>query len=386
MKGNKQDSRRRRLIVFCHGVRKRTLAESGGREALAEHFDCIIDTSAFMKPWEAAQPYTDWVRGTEILGFEAMSAFEEFIQDQDFGYALFVGLERSLERVPVVRSVQQSGASWGILFNRGDLRDLFDGRQYCHSSRRSGGMRTRLSRFQSRWSARGLTPLHLFTHEPSGVDFSDFPKARERVLVNHRDYDALAASRSVISQEVPAGIVFIDQALPHVYRDGPENTKFARHYDEARAQRYYEAVIDYLRAMSELHGMLVTVCLHPNSPTDQASPFAGQFEITKFDTVSAVSSSMIVVTHMSSTTGLCHVLNKPTILLALSGDLMPPKIHSHLERKARNEDLVIHRWPAEPAELLPARGAQSERIRNFVAPVPDTPPLASILSSKLQDV
>lgn len=382
MRETAQGTRRKRAIVFCHGVRERTLAESGGRHALASIFDYIIDTSSFMKPWEAVQPYTDWVRGEAALCLQDSRKFSGFLNYERMAYVLFVGLERSQERFEVIRAVQESGAEWGALFNRGDLRDLFEGRQYDSARARHVGFRDRLSNLRKRWSTRGLVARHLFTHETTCSDFSEFPGAREVVPVNHRDHDALKACMGD-RRKAQSGIVFIDQALPHVYRDGVENSKFARHYDSQRAQRYYAAVVDYLNAMSQIHGLPVTVCLHPNSPSDQDNPFRGHFETTKFETVSAVSSAEIVVTHMSSTTGLCHVLKKPTVLLALSDDLMPQKAHSHIERKARNEQLVIHRWPSDAAGLPTPSPAQSARIADFVAPVPDAPLLETTLASTL---
>ncbi len=370
------DAHPRRVIVFCHGVRERTLAESGGYNALGDLFDEFIDTSAFMKPWEAVQPYTDWVRGDRIVCPTSFADFQDLLSGQDIDYILLAGLERSIDLLRVARLVENRSSRWGILFVRGDLKDLFDGRRYDHALPKRWTSRAALAVLRDRVRSLGVRPDHLFTHEKRGCDFSELPSAKRTSLINHRDYYSHVQHKESSISKDAGGIVFIDQALPHVFRVGLENQKFEQFYDRSVEDSYYGAVSDYLAALQDETGLRARICLHPNTPVDRIPNYTNAIEIVSNDTIGAISDSDVVVTHTSSATGICHVLEKPTVLLNLADELLPQRIRNQIPRKAVNEGLVVHNWLRKGGALPAPMPARSSRVKNFICPNPNSHSLA----------
>lgn len=358
----------RRAIVFCNGIRQRTIDESGGADLLAAHFEALVDVSCFSKPWEASLAFDDRVAGQETVRLDSVADARGYFAANAFDYVLIVGLEWSRERQGLVEAITASGSDWGLLFVRGDMRDLFDRRRY--DMRSIWGLRQRLRRWQKARGIRTPPPRHLFTNEPLALDFPEVDYGKTEIVpVKHND--AMRLDRAEPAAGPPA-IVFADQALTLTFADTPANTGEPRFYDEARAARYHEALNGALTALGRAKGLPVVACLHPNAPSSAAGRFAEEIEVVRGGTIEQICRAALVITHTSMASGFCHLLQKPLLLLSLEQDLMPEKVLRTLKRKARNERLEVLNWPEDDFRDLAVAPAGQAEIRNFLRPAGGT--------------
>lgn len=354
----------KRAIVFCNGIRQRTIDESGGADLIARHFDAMVDVSCFSKPWEASPVYEDRVAGQETVRLESVTEAHEFFTEKAFDYVLIVGLEWSRERRALIKAITSSGSDWGLLFVRGDMRDLFDRRRY--DMRSIWGLRQRVRRWQKARRIQTPPPKQLFTNEPLALDFPevDYEKT-EIVLVKHND--AMRLDRAEPAAGPPA-IVFADQALTLTFADDPANTGEEKFYDKGRADRYHSTLNNVLIALGREKRLPIVACLHPNAPADAAARFSKEIEVVRGQTIEQISRAELVVTHDSMATGFCHLLEKPLLLLSLGPDLMPNVVSRTLERQARNERLVVLNWPEDDLSSLVVPQAGRPEVQAFLRP------------------
>lgn len=350
-----------RAVLFCNGLRQRMLEESGGLAALSEVFDCFIDTSAFSKPWEHRQSYGDRVSLENSVALQSIEEAEAFFANTRFSYVLFVGLEWSEERDALVRCVARNVQNWGILFVRGDMRDLFRGRKYDH-------------RWLWRWkkwrrafwqAAPEATATHYFSNELSATDFREIGKDTQIIAVNH--IDSHFADQAV-PEEAETGIVFLDQALTYTYADSEANVFVERFFDTAKAERHFEHLNAYLRHLAAVTDQPVTICLHPNWPENRPVLYDPDFRITRKRTVPCLMRASMAITHSSMATGFCHMLRIPTALLTLPEEVLPGYVRREIAKKSRNERLPVHQWPSTKHLNVQVPRADNARIRQFLMP------------------
>ncbi|MCU4654172.1 hypothetical protein N8I71_15105 [Roseibacterium sp. SDUM158016] len=354
----------KRAVVFCNGVRQRMIDESGGLDALSPIFDVFIDVSAFAKPWEYEQSYEDRVTPETTVSLRTPEEAHSYFAAERFDYVLVVGLEWSKARAELVASIGATARAWGILFVRGDLRDLFRGRQYDD---RWFNLPRRALRRKRAHLPKGIPPAtHYFSNETKGFEFPEVvPGVTHTVPVNHIDWHYLARAEPA---EGPPALVFLDQAVTFTFADAPNNLHAERFFDAELQAAHLDLVNDYLRRLRDQTGLPVVVCLHPNWPSSAPSPYDATFTSVRKQTVNWLMNCRLAVTHTSMATGFCHLLNVPTVLLDLPRNLMPDEVYFDLRKKAKAERLPVHRWPAAhlPTERVPP--ANNARIRNFLAP------------------
>lgn len=373
----------RRAIVFCHGVRTRTLRESGGEQALGALFDVFVDVSPVVKPWEYKQGYDDLTNSEKVVRLNDSGDIQTYFSDNIFDYVLVVGLEWSVGRRDLLQAVTRRAGAWGILFVRGDLRDLFGGRHF--DERWIYKPRKLLRKFRKRNKAAVLPPpRHYFSNEPRARLFPEVLNDHTGYIpCNHADYYGLCEANTYSCEN---RIVFLDQAIPYTFFDNEENIVYQKFYDEDRRNRYFYGVNEYLLQMADSLKTSVSVCLHPNAPNFFSGFYSDQFEIHRGDTIGQVASASFVVTHGSMATGFCHLLQKPTALLRLSPDLLPAEIRRQIGPKAANEGLCIHDWPTRRLPAPPYTVAANRRIREFLAPVPDQTSLGKLLQDVIPQI
>lgn len=372
-------SKRRRAIVFCNGIRTRTVEESGGSEVLFRHFDVFVDVSAFAKPWDAKLSFSDRIYTERAVHLETPDEARTYFNDESFDYVLIVGLEWSRERTALIEAIANASDAWGVLFVRGDARDLFNWRRY--DMRGLSGLRQRLRRWNKARRISTPPPAHLFTNEPRALDFPEVTYGKTQIVkLNHNDAQRLA--RAVPAGDTPT-LVFADQALTLTFSDDPANVGEERFFTSALANRYHAALGEALDALGKSRGLPVVACLHPNSSTRAEEHFPKSIEVVRGKTVEHILPAELVVTHTSMVTGICHLLGKPTILLSLSSDLMPPSVMADLRRKARNEGLVRLNWPEDglPSGAIPP--ASNPRIVEFLRPLADCPDFGTVFERHL---
>lgn len=364
-----------RAVVFANGVRERMLSESGGSEVLSELFETFVDVSPFAKPWEWKSRYDDRVAGEHVLRLDTAEDARIFFDKRAFDYVLVVGLEWSEQRRALVDAV--SGSDWGILFVRGDMRDLSNGRRY--DTQGILGLRQRLRHWQRRKKTTAKPPRHLFTNELGAFDFPEVTPQTDIIPVNHNDADSLYKAVAIDGPQV---IAFLDQAVTHTFADN-DSVAEERFFDTQKAAAYHAAVNACLSDLSNKTGHPVAVCLHPNAPSAYAEAFDPAFRIVRGDTPGVLQNAALALTHNSMTTGFCHLLSVPTLLLDLGRDLTPKRLGILTRRKARNEGLQILQWPGPLPDTV--RRAGDARVRQFLRPVPDSEDLAAVLRKHLID-
>lgn len=369
----------RRAVVFCHGARDRTIGESGGLEVLSELFDAFVDVSEFCKPWEFNFAYEDRYRGDRAVALPNTEAAARYFEEQAFDYILVVGLEWSREREALVRAISTNCRDWGILFVRGDMIDLFNGRRY--DTRWFIGWRQYLRRWRKKMPAGARSATHYFSNETQHFEFPEVIDGRTAIIpVNHLDYMKLQNAKAVPGD---AGIVFADQAVTFTFADSNRNKAEERFYDEARSKHYFTLLNDYLRELAGQSGHDVTVCLHPNAPQDYAASFDPGFRIVRGGTLEHVMSARLVVTHCSMSVAYCHLMHVPTILLAFSRQEMPRMFYKNTLRKARNEKLYLQHWPGRLADVPAVPRAGHPRIVAFLRPDKTDRELAQVLRTAI---
>ncbi|MEE4295531.1 MAG: hypothetical protein V2J20_02810 [Wenzhouxiangella sp.] len=356
----------KRAVVFCNGVRQRMIDESGGLETLSSIFDVFVDVSAFAKPWEFEQSYDDRVKPESTVTLRDPEVARAFFAKERFDYVLVVGLEWSKARAELVAAIGANSGAWGLLFIRGDLRDLFRGRNYDD---RWFTLPRRALRRKRAHLPPGIPPAsHYFSNEISGFEFPEVVRGVTRTIpVNHIDWHFLAAAEPA---EGPPSLVFLDQAITFTFANAPNNLHAERFFDDKLRAAHLDLVNDYLRHLGKRTGLPVVVCLHPNWPSSAPAPYDPSFTCVRKQTVNWLLNCRLAVTHTSMATGFCHLLKVPTVLLDLPRTLMPASLSFDLRKKAKAERLAVHSWPAGPLANDEIPPANHPRIRNFLAPDP----------------
>lgn len=372
-------SKRRRAIVFCNGIRTRTVEESGGAEVLFRHFDVFVDVSAFAKPWDAMLSFSDRIYAERAVHLGTPDEACTYFNNEKFDYVLIVGLEWSRERTALIEAIANASGAWGVLFVRGDARDLFNWRRY--DLRGLSGLRQRFSRWNKARRISTPPPTHLFTNEPQALDFPEVTHGKtEIVRLNHNDAQRLA--RAIPAGDTPT-LVFADQTLTLTFADDPANIGEKRFYTPDLTKRYHAALGEALETLGRTRDLPVIACLHPNAPMSAEEHFPKSIEVVRGQTVEHVLQAELVVTHTSMVSGICHLLGKPMILLSLGAELMPPKVMADLLRKTHNEGLFRLNWPEDrlPSGAIPP--ARNPRIVDFLRPLAVGPDFGTVFERYL---
>jgi hypothetical protein len=357
---------RNRAIFFCNGFRKRIVSETADIEEIRNFFDKIVDISALTKPWELGR-FEDLIneKHTEIDSWERL---EGLLEVEEFDFVLVVGLMGSCGKNILARSLQKHKVKWGILENRSSYTNYF--------------LKSNIERFfrrlKNRFQNYNVFPDVIFSNNPMSLSTTSIFKRPKFIKINHRDYYHLSSDFDYVGGDY---FVFLDQALPFHYSvDLSGDRSF---YDKDKTKKYYETLNHYLLKVSEVKGLKVCVCLHPNTPSWCLSFFCKDFILKKRVSGIYAKNAKFLVTHFSSATSFGYILNKHMYLLDFP-QIMPKLARSNIYKKRYMENLTVQVWPSKSVDSgFSGFANKRQEIVNWLVPTQDARSIISIIKDNI---
>ncbi len=367
-------------VVFCNGLRERIVQESGGLSELLRIFDCLIDASALMKPWECGR-YTDYIETTNSYVVKDLEQFRAIILEKKLTHVLIIGLAGSVAITEIARLIQNAGIKWGYLENRGDYAKSFD----LYNSKNSNLNRffkKTLGVIKNNIKYLGVRPGFVLTNTTRDGVLCGLGSRPKIFYVNYRDY--YCKSNKKLEEDIPY-FIFLDQALPFHFSIFGKNLKEdAGFYDQTLAREYVELLVSYLNSLSAETGLRPIMCFHPNSPEWYEKMFPSNIKVVKYQTGDLAQNAKFMVSHFSNSLSYSYIFKKKVILLDIPGRI-PEEVQKLIYARSKSEGFPVQVWPSE--ELYNGEfPAKLSIIREYLIPNPRSNNLTESIESALSDL
>lgn len=154
------------------------------------------------------------------------------------------------------------------------------------------------------------------------------------LYINHPDWEQYMAVRDEVSEPQKPYAVFLDEYFP-LHPD----LRYFLGQDGSGAVEYQRSMNRFFEQVEQRYGVEVVIAAHPKSDYDEQT-FQGR-RIVKYQTVSLVRDSSLVLMHSSAAFSFAVMFDKPLTLLTTRGYRHSRHQYQHLERLSRMSGLRI---------------------------------------------